>query len=91
MKLYFLYENNKIKLGGFILCEYQKESLIKDLFSSLNYSYSPSEIIKKESYNSNWDIWSIGMCIYEMYFSFFDFCQVDFYSNLLKGKIFFFI
>ena len=27
------------------------------------------------------------MCIYEMCFSSSDFCQVDFYSNLLKGKI----
>ena len=84
---FFLYENNKIKLGGFNLCEYQKESLLKDLFSSLNYFYSPPEIIKKESYDSNCDIWSIGMCIYEMCFSSSDFCQVDFYSNLLKGKI----
>ncbi len=84
---FFLYENNKIKLGGFNLCEYQKESLLKDLFSSLNYFYSPPEIIKKESYDSNCDIWSIGMCIYEMCFSSSDFCQVDFYSSLLKGKI----
>ncbi len=84
---FYLYDNNKIKLGGFNLCEYQKESLLKDLYSSLNYFYSPPEIINKQSYESNCDIWSIGMCIYEMCFSSCDFCQVDIYSNILKGKI----
>ena len=84
---FFLYDNNKIKLGGFNLCEYQKESLLKDLYSSLNYFYSPPEIINKQSYESNCDIWSIGMCIYEMCFASCDFCQVDIYSNILKGKI----
>ena len=85
---FFLYDDYTIKLGGFKLCEYNNEkNSLSNFASSLNYFYASPEMINKESYDYNSDIWSIGMCIYEMCFPQNEFNQLDMYLNALQGKI----
>lgn len=85
---FFLFDDYTIKLGGFKLCEIQGEKKTLSHFaSSLNYFYASPELINKEDYNTNSDVWSIGMCIYELCFPQKEFNQLDTYLDALQGRI----
>ena len=85
---FFLFDDYTIKLGGFKLCEVQREKKALSHFAaSLNYFYAAPELINKEDYNTNSDVWSIGMCIYELCFPQKEFNQLDTYLDALQGKI----
>ena len=85
---FFLFDNGLLKLGGFKLCEYNNEaSSLKSLPSTLNYFYAAPELINKETYDTNCDIWSIGACIHEMCFLKSEYYQIDNYISLLQGII----
>ena len=87
---FFLFENNLIKLGGFNFCEYNNEKLeyIKNTKDD-NYFYSSPEIINQQNYSYNSDIYSLGLCIYEMCFDINEYYQnkIEFLNKILKGEL----
>lgn len=86
---FYLFNNNTtIKLGGYKLCEYSPhKNSMKHLASSLNYFYASPELINNSSYDVNSDIFSIGICIYEMCCVNDDYNQLEMYLNILQGNI----
>ena len=86
---FFMFNNNTtIKLGGYKLCEsINDKNSMKNLASSLNYFYASPELINKTTYDTNSDIWSIGVCIYELCFPRNEYNQLEMYLSLLQGNI----
>ena len=87
---FYIFDNNLIKLGGFKFCEYNNEK-IKYIQNSNddNYIYSSPEIINQQDYSYNSDIYSLGLCIYEMCFDINEYYQNknEFFNKILKGEL----
>ena len=86
---FYMFNNNTtLKLGGYKLCEYAThKNAMKNLASSLNYFYASPELINNTSYDYNSDIFSIGVCVYEMCCMNDDYNQLEMYLNILQGKL----